>query len=143
MRLLSGIEPSSVPTACRPGSFSQRNSKSDVPSACSAGKAGTRSRIKYSEVMHANKKFDESACGRGSSANTPWRHGQCRGRAIREQLGTRYGRRYLRKIGSAYRISCRQDHLRLARSAHRPIAGGTSLLHGWSLLWRTEERRNL
>jgi len=56
--------------------------------------------------------------------------------------GTRDGRRYLHKIGRGYWISRRQDHLRLARSARRPIARLTSLLHGWSLRWRIEARRN-
>jgi hypothetical protein len=39
-----------------------------VPSACSAFRTKSSRRMKYSEVIHTNKKFDEKAWGRGSSA---------------------------------------------------------------------------
>lgn len=80
--------------------------------------------------------------GSGILANEAGRHGQYPPAGDPGRARFQHGRGYLRKIGRACWISGGQDHLRLARPARRPIARLTSLLHGWSLRWRTKERRN-
>jgi hypothetical protein len=64
--------------------------------------------MKYSEVIHTNKEFDEKAGGGGSSAMRRGATDNTGQRVIRDERGTRYARHhYLRKIGCAWWISRR------------------------------------